>query len=184
MKAYLTSVGETTTGLVKWQLERLGFEAILLEGKEAWVDKYRRFLELAKAAGENCIRIDADVIPNKHLVEAVNYFVKCPNEWLVQFRTYDLYRNAVGISSPVYYSAEAFKHIDLIQLHPTRPEAEVWRQSSVNYHTFTDNLHIVGVHGFYQDWETVSRAKLNKITRKQLAEYDFELVDKIKEMGL
>jgi len=38
---------------------------------------------------------------------------------------------------------------------------------------------VVGMHGFFQDEEAVKRAKANKINRKQIQNYDFDLTFKI-----
>ena len=66
MKAYLTTIGELTTDICKKQLERFGYEVIVLGGIEAWPDKYKRFIE---TANEDCIRIDADIVPNENIKE-------------------------------------------------------------------------------------------------------------------
>ena len=64
MKAYLCSVGELTTQICVDQLKLFGFDVILLDEIEPWYDKYKRFIFQTE---EDCIRIDADVIPNKNI---------------------------------------------------------------------------------------------------------------------
>ena len=64
MNAYLCTIGEPTTNLCKSQLERFGFEVVLLDKVEPWIDKYKRVIAMAD---EDCIRIDADIIPNKNI---------------------------------------------------------------------------------------------------------------------
>jgi len=170
MKCFLTSIGERTTELCRWQLEKLGFEVVLLDEKESWIDKYKKFIFMAD---KDCLRIDSDVIPNKNIKKLVS---DC---WMVQAKTYDLYRNDVWFTSPVFYSKEA---IDLIRLNfdlldKNRPETSAWRLIPKDK---LKNLDIiVGIHGFFQDKETIERAKQNKINRGQIQDYYFELVEKI-----
>ena len=64
MRAYVTSIGEPTTGICVDQLKRYGFDVILLDSKEPWIRKYRRFI--CEAVGP-CLRIDADVVPNSQI---------------------------------------------------------------------------------------------------------------------
>lgn len=185
MKAYLTSIGEKTTKLCQEQLQRFGFEVVLLDGQEAWINKYKRFIEMAN---EDCIRIDADVIPNSNIAmieNDLNYaYNKMGQDMLMaQWKCYDFYRNNVGVCSPVYYSKEALDIIkaDFNQLDFSRPEATAWRLRRINDRTYTGDL-IVGMHGFFQDEQHLSRHLENKIERKQMSEYDFDLAIKLREL--
>lgn len=174
MKSYLTTIGEKTTDICKAQLERWGFEVIVLDGLEPWAEKYKRFIDTAT---EDCIRIDADVIPNRLLKIAVD--CQLPRKFLmVQFKAYDFYRNNIGVCSPVYYSAKAleiirrdFNHLDL-----RRPEATAWRLPDIEPHTHTSKA-VVGMHGFFQKPQDLVRHKFNKVDRKQMGEYDFSLAE-------
>lgn len=187
MKAFLTSIGERTTKVCAWQLERLGFEVVGLDLAEPWPKKYRYFIEMAAELGEDCIRIDADVIPNQKLAqfaEKVKARVISPEHWMIQFMAYDLYKNDVGVSSPVFYRKEA---LEIIAKHPIsefRPEAEAWRLKEIDgIHNYT-YPEIIGMHGFFQDDDTVARAMENKTLRKQNDLYDWELVKKLRTEGL
>lgn len=175
MKLYLTSVGEKTTEVAKWQAERLGFEVVLLDKVEPWIDKYKRFIDMAQ--GEDCLRMDADVILNKNIKQFI-----LPDEKILiaQFHTFDFYKNDVSITSPVWYSKKSLKIIkdNLGKLDINRPEASAWRLENINDYTYTSYM-VVGMHGFFQDKETIDRAIKNKTERKQIEEYDFWLVDKI-----
>lgn len=176
MKAYVTSIGEKTTKICCEQLQRFGFEVVLLDGIEEWFDKYKRFIQIAN---ENCIRIDADVIVNSNIQEILNYG-DFENVLMIQYYGYDFYRNNVGIISPIYYTEKALqiikKNINL--LDPNRPETSAWRLSEINPFTSTSNL-ILGMHGFFQSRKEFDRALKNKKERKQMAEFDFELADKL-----
>lgn len=169
MKAYLTSIGEQTTDICKSQLERFGFEVILLDKKEDWLTKYKRFLTIAY---EDCIRIDADIIPNKH----IKVFQDC-NAFLAKANVYDLYRNEVWPLSPVYYSKEALEILRKAEItDENRPETALWR----SFKEKTTKLpEVVGIHGLGSNLNTIERAKKNKVDRKQIQDYDFDLVYKI-----
>lgn len=174
MNAYLTSIGEKTTEIAKEQLERYGFNVIVLGGEEKWYDKYKRFVFLAY---ENCIRIDADVIVNENIKE----FQDFGDRFMIQQAlTYDFYRNDLGITSPVYYTKGALRLIrkNWDKVSRDRPEASACRIPEINPFKFTNEL-IVGIHGFFQKGEDLERHKQHKIERKQMEQYDFELAEKL-----
>lgn len=178
MKAYLTTIGERTTEICKSQLEKFGFEVIMLDEYEQWLDKYKKFILLASEDGNACIRIDADTIPNKNIVRIrENTFdgilMSC-------FLGYDFYKNDIGVISPVYYSANALQIIrkNLDKIGKFRPETDASRLPEINPQYEVIDW-IIGIHGFFQDFETIERARSNKIQRKQNSEYDFDLVNQI-----
>lgn len=183
MKAYLTSIGERTTEIAKQQLQRFGFHVEVLGGEEAWLAKYRHFIELAAAKNEDCMRIDADVIVNKCIMHVL-MMPQIKNDWLmVQCQGYDFYRNNTGIISPVFYKASALKIIksEFSKLDPKRPEASAWRLKQINPHTYTSPL-IIGMHGFFQDHKHLKRHLEHKEQRRQLEEYDFDLALKLLDL--
>lgn len=168
MVAYVTSIGEKTTQVCCEQLKRFGFDVILLDTKESWQNKYKKFISLAN---EDCLRIDADVIPNKHIKE-----VGKEGFGLVTYTTYDFYRNDIGITSPVFYRKDIIEKLKkrIKDIPSFRPETSASRFPEINKENFHSNL-IVGVHGFFQRPETMERARKNKIERGQIREYDFDL---------
>jgi hypothetical protein len=179
MKAYLTTIGEKTTGICKEQLEKYGFDVIIIDGKEKWVDKYKRFIQIAETP---CIRIDADTIPNKNIKKILTEDFS--GVMLAYFKGYDFYKNDIGNISPCYYSKECIDiiRINLDKLDNNRPETSMSRLSEINPYMKGYDW-IVGMHGFFQDYEMVLRAKHTKVQRKQLDECDFELVDKIYKLN-
>lgn len=185
MKIFVTSIGERTTMLTCWQLKRLGFEVVLLLDNESWPDKYARFINMAVQHNKPCLRVDADVICNQELFNYSNEYnlITLKRPLMVQFHTYDLYRNSIGITSPVLYSRKALKIIqaNLTNISQDRPEATAWRLPEINPYTVTSPL-VVGFHGFYQDGKTLARAKENKKMRQQDHLYDWPLVDEIMKM--
>lgn len=177
MKAYVTSVGERTTDLCCEQLERYGFDVVLMDKKESWIDKYSMFI---KVANEDCVRVDADVIPNDN-VKLVGKDIG--DAIMVQYKYFDFYKNNVSVGCPVFYKKEALSGImsSLKKIHPSRPEATAWRLPNIVERTMTSDL-IVGMHGFGSDKNTIERAKRNKIARGQIKDYDFDLAYKIAEL--
>jgi hypothetical protein len=182
MKAFVTSIGERTTKICCDQLKRFGYEVVLLDGQEPWPQKYRRFIS---EADEDCIRIDADIIPNTEIADIPNV-IKAITEMfegtlMVQFNTYDLYRNNVGVTSPVWYSKKALEIIreqfpNLTDLG--RPEASAWRLPAIVRHTLTAPR-VVGLHGFFQDYASFNRHLKHKQERHQEADYDLDLARKL-----
>lgn len=188
MKAYVTSIGENTTEICCEQLRRFGFEVILLAGVEPWIDKYKKFIDLAIKNNESCLRVDADVIVNSHVtrvhnLELINqYFNNVPQSPLMlQFKTFSFYKNDFNIGNPVYYSIGALLKIkeNIDSLDVNRPEASAWRLPEVNKHTFTIDNFLIGMQSFFQDQTHYDRHLEHKIQRKQIEEYDFELAQRI-----
>jgi len=64
MKAFITSIGEKTTKICCEQLSKFGFEIILLDEIEPWINKYKKFINMAN---EDCLRVDADIIVNEQI---------------------------------------------------------------------------------------------------------------------
>ena len=178
MKAYVSSFGEKTTELCCSQLERFGFEVVLMDEKEEWHKKYKRFIQIAN---EDCLRIDADVIVNEKIKQLGVGLSK--RVWIESFTLYDLYRNGLFQGSPIYYKTEALDFLkkNLDRITPLRPEASALRLKGINEHKYQNDIIVVGMHGFFQDDETVKRAKSNKEQRGQTG-FEFDLVNKLRNL--
>lgn len=183
MKAYVTSIGEKTTDICVEQLEKFGFEVVLLDKMESWESKYKRFIRMAHESNEDCIRVDADVIVNKNIKKVFEDVEREDNYLITSYNLYDLYRNGIFEGSPILYTKKAIGIINRyhMMLHPNRPESSACRLDRINPHKYHDET-IVGMHGFGSDKETIMRAKQNKIDRKQIELFDFELVDKLMKL--
>ena len=181
MRTFVTTIGEKTTDICVQQLSKYGFDSIVISGNTPWIEKYKEFIELAYRFNEDCLRVDADIIVNEGIVSAHTDLHKNKDKLMIQYSVYDLYKNGVSIGQPVLYSKKAISIIrqNLSKISPLRPEASAWRLPEINEHTLSIVDEIVGMHGFYQDKETVERAKENKINRKQIDKYDFDLVNKL-----
>ena len=174
MKAYVTSIGEKTEAICCEQLRKFGFEIVLLNEKEPWIKKYEKFLRLAEKAGEDCIRVDADVIVNQHILALKH---GCKDMFMGQAQVYDFYQNDLHTGGPIFYSKEAPTRIlaFINILDEFRPETSAWRLAVINPKTITLKWTVVGLHGFFQDEDAVARTEKNKIDRKQIGKYDFDL---------
>jgi hypothetical protein len=177
MKVYITSIGELTTKICKWQFERLGFDVVLLDKIEPWLEKYKSFINTAKG---NCLRCDADTIINKNILN-FNY-KNFPEYLMITFQGYDFYKNNIGSITPIFYRKEALEIIKnkIDKLDCNRPETSAWRFPEIVEKTLTLDM-IVGFHGFFQDSITFNRAIKNKVERKQFENYDFELAKKLND---
>ncbi len=169
MKAYLTTIGEPTTNIARFQLDKLGFEVILMDVKEPWIQKYTRFIE---QANENCLRVDADVVVNRHILDCL----RLGDDVMAQFSCYDFYRNDIHASWPIYYGKNILNILkqNIEKLEIARPEASAWRLPEIQPHTVTFEG-CYGSHGIGADKDMIDRAIDNKIKRGQMDEYDFAL---------
>ena len=138
-KAFLTSIGEATEQVCKSQLEKLGFEVILLDKKEDWATKYKRFIDLAD---EDCLRIDADIILfNDFKVPEFTGTV------MAQFQVVDYKKFAIHTGQPVYYSKGLLDIAKTLPVSTHRPETSMWRRPEIINHTKTIK-EVVGLHCF------------------------------------
>lgn len=180
MKAFLTTIGETTTDLCKRQLEKHGFEVIVMDKKEPWIEKYKDFIRRAAATKEDVLRIDADNIPNRNIAKVPDLADLFPQAYIIQFQLFGFYRYDVFTGGPLVYTkaglAEAIHHLDKIT--ELRPESSMSRLPSMNPWLVSCPV-IMGTHGFFQDKETMARAFENKSKRGQLGHYDFQLASEI-----
>lgn len=183
MKAYVTSIGENTTELCVYQLQKYGFEVEVLDEEMRWIDKYKEFICLAN---ENCIRVDADCIVNKNIEVFANW-VKNDESfndyYMISFNGWDYYKNNVGVIGITYYSKRCLnilKHkLDL--LDPKRPETSAWRLPEIVNKTFNNSL-VAGIHGIAQFSTDIKRHIGHKIERKQIGDYDFDLASRIDDL--
>lgn len=174
MQLFLTTIGERTTDIAEWQGKKLGFDVVKLDEKEDWIDKYKKFIYMAKG---NCLRCDADIILNQNAKQIKNYEYYL----MVQYRVFDFYTNDIKIGQPVWYSKEVIEiiknHID--EISEERPETSAWRLPDVVDLTYTD-MTLVGSHGFYQRDQDIYRHIQHRIDRKQL--YDEEFIKRMAKL--
>lgn len=180
MRAVVTSIGEATTDLCVWSLQRNGFDVAIYEGQSSLAEKLAQIYEVLD---EDFFRIDADVIPNRGLVpeHATNLD---PNVWWLQFMTYDWFKQDVTYGGVQLIRKAALpvlrKHIgEAMQLE--RPESYMFRLAEFhNPRRCVSNMMIMGLHGYKND---LNRVRETKARRMQSDNYDFELAERINALS-
>lgn len=177
MIAYVTSIGESTTDLCVWSLERQGFEIRLIKDPTSLWDKLDRIF---KEVEDDFIRVDADVIVNKQ-VKALS---QQKGLWWYQGYTYDWFQQNRTHGGVQFIRKQAFpavrKHINEAQrLH--RPESYLYRLEEFhNPRRCGTFKRICGLNGYKQT--DVNRVKNTKAERGQSDNYDFELAERIETL--
>jgi hypothetical protein len=183
MKAYVTSVGEPTTDLCVWALERNHFDVVLIKDDTSLQQKLKKIYEMAN---EDFIRVDADVIVNKwcnqlNIEREIN---KTPYCWWMQFRCWGWYSQDLIYGGVQYIKKEAlpalrenvdrFKEID-------RPETQLSRIAEFyDPRRFLSSERVYGIHGY--GIKEVKPVIKQKALRGQSANYDWELVQRMNEL--
>lgn len=191
IKAYLFSVGEKTTELSKWSLERLGFEVILIQDpKTTLSQKYSQFIKM-HVGDEWVVRCDADIIVNRHFKTEVERIIKLPQGdfWWWQFRVFCFLKQEVIGNTPMLMRREVFdyakaKGYDKVMFaNELRPETALFRDHIINPHTITmPEGQVVGMHGWGQSKEDIMRVMEMKNKRRQLHNWDLKLTRRINEI--
>lgn len=173
MKAYVTSIGEITTGLCLWSLERLGLETILIKGKESLWDKLKLIYEMAD---DDFYRVDADVVANMNIMKLDDV-----NNWWIQAAIFEWYRMDKGYGGIQLIRKQCLpilrKHIAEAE-GMDRPETYLSRLPEFhNPRRFESVDFMCGIHGFKQD--DFQRIKDQKERRGQHGDYDWDLAKRM-----
>lgn len=178
MKAFVTSFGEPTTELCVWALERLGIKVELIKSSSSLAEKLR---DIYNATDEDFIRVDADVIPNRNVLQLAD-----ANEgaWWLQARTYDWYQQDLTHGGVQLIRKEALPALRANigkHMRVDRPESQMYRLEEFHNPRRCEIIELVcGLHGWQQiDLERVMRVKG---LRGQYENYDWELVNKMAEL--
>lgn len=181
MKAYVTSIGEPTTELCEWALERQGFDVVTIQNQESLGRKLQKIYELAAVDDEDFIRVDADVIVNWN----TRFIHKFENPyWWQQFKTFDMYKQDLTNGGVQLISHKILPiladNIDKY-LEDDRPETRMWRLEEFDGERsmFYSNKIVVGIHGFGQ--KDIGRVRNVKDGRKYSDDYDWELAYRMME---
>lgn len=176
MKAFVTSIGEPTTDLCVWSLERNGFDVEILLDKSTLAEKLAQIYKIANA---DFIRIDADIIVNRNLTPDLLYMLANEDDdiWWWQFTAFDWYKQDLA-HCMAYIRPQALPalraNIGRFKDH-IRPETEISRiQDLYNPRRMaTYKEEIMGIHGYgIKDTKPVMKLKAS---RGQSHLYDFEL---------
>lgn len=177
MIAVVTSIGETTTDLCIWSLERQGFEVALYKSNTSLWQKLK---DIYSTLQDDFIRVDADVIVNNKLQELI-----MAEEMLwFQALTFDWYKMDLAHGGIQYIRKPCIKiinkHIDEAQ-RLERPETYLSRLDEFyNPRSFGTFDKICGIHGYKQ--ADLKRVKDTKMRRKQWGNYDWELAERIEAL--
>lgn len=177
MKAIVFSIGEPTTELSVWALRRHNIETELIENKTSLADK---LAALFAEADEDILRVDADIIVNRNILDFIKQAQAHPSLWL-QSKTFDWFKQDISIGTPSYIKKELIPTLRQYSFkHHERPETEYTRIKELhNPRRFASLDILVGLHGFGQ--ADINRVKQTKARRGQLDNYDFELAEKLCE---
>jgi hypothetical protein len=185
MIAYITSIGEPTTDLCKWALERNGFEVELVNNQFTSLAEKLRTIYFS--AEEDFLRVDADVIVNKNMTPELvkRLSIKFPDIWWWQFLIFDWYKQDIG-HQPSFIRKPALstlkKNIGTF-MYDLRPETECSRVEEFynprRFETYKDV--VTGIHGYgIKKLEPVMKLKQE---RGQTDNYDFEMVARLNKIG-
>lgn len=180
MKAYITSIGEKTTDLCIWSLERNGFEVVLIQNPSSLASKLE---EIYNRADDDFIRVDADVVPNKILTPDMARAPLTSSIWWLQFLTYDWFKQDATHGGVQFVKAEA---LPTLRTHvkeamdKERPESYLYRLEEFHEpRRCQTHPVVVGIHNYKNDPDRVSETKQR---RGQYLDYDFELARRLDEL--
>lgn len=176
MKAFVTSIGEPTTDLCVWALERNGFDVEIVKGKSKLAEKLKYIYE---TADDDFLRVDADVIVNNKCLPTLQSI-----NWWTQFQTFDWYKQALTYGGVQLIKKECLPILrDRIDdfMQTERPETAIYRINEFMYPRRCTSLNmVVGIHGY--GIEDIENVIATKTRRNQLDDYDFELAERLNEL--
>lgn len=181
MRAYVFSIGESTTDLCVELMQKYGFEVVLFQDETSLWAKLKRFYEEALATKDHqFVRIDADIIPNKNAAIIPHSKNDYPLwECSVGWDWYKQDRGSISIHYMNRLAAEmCLRHIAEAEAL-TRPETHLWRDERINPYTRLDWTLARGIHGYGQ---ADHRERIKALKRERNQEYDWELVEKIEAL--
>lgn len=183
MKAFVFSIGETTTDICIWSLKRLGFVVVpIADPKTSFYQKYLEFLSRAKGE-ETVIRCDADVVVTKDFTTMVKMYQSQNQFWWFQGKVYcHLKHNLVNTGPNIMNDrviSVGLQHFHEYK-HDSRPETRLSRAKELmDPRRYMALDYFTGIHGFRQREEDIQRVFNQKAERDQLGEWDLELIDKM-----
>lgn len=190
IKAYLFSKGETTTDLAEWSLKRLGFDVLVYRDERSTLyKKYQLFIQDAlNTSDEVFIRADADVIVHKNFLKLLDFFKDktIENLWWVNGKAFCFHRFELVDTAPMIISRKALEaaqnHMHKFE-HSSRPETELTRIPDFFFpRRFLATDIFTGIHGLKQSPVDIDRVLAQKRERNQLKDWDWDLLNKLKEL--
>lgn len=181
MIAFITSIGEITTDLCIWSLERNGFETVVIKDRTTLWDKLKR---IYTDANGDFVRVDADTVPNRQFTPE-NVRTAGENiSWWLQFQTFDWHKQGLAWGGIQAIRKEALPYLRAsVDKYQTkiRPETELTRiPQFYSPRRFTSVPAVMGVHGYKAT--DIKRVKELKQMRNQYDTYDWELEERLNSL--
>lgn len=181
MRCYVFSIGENTTDLCVELMQEMGFKTVLYKDPTSLWSKLKRFYaDALKTRDEEFIRIDADIIPNKRVLDLIKVNDGCLWHSAVGFDWYTQQRGTISIHHMKREAvAMCLENIESAK-EENRPETYLWRLEEFHWPRVCHNVDInCGLHGYAQK-EQRQRIKNLKASRSQ--DYDWSLVERIEAL--
>ena len=177
MIAAVTSIGEATTDLCVWSLERQGFEVRLYKSSSSLWEKLK---QIYSDIDEDFLRVDADVICNGNVLQ----LVMLNEAWWYQARIWEWFRMDLGHGGIQFIRKQCLpalrEHIAGAE-HLERPESYMSRLAEFhNPRRFESSDIICGIHGYGQS--DIKRIRETKERRGQHGDYDWDLAARIEAL--
>lgn len=178
MIAYVTSIGESTTDLCVWSLQRLRFDVVLYDSSDTSL--HLKLDQIFKHATDDFLRVDADVVVNQNVLE----LIKQDELWWYQSLTFDWFKQDTTHGGIQFIRKQCIPivldHIEEAR-GLERPESYLSRRAELHdprrFGTFEK---ICGLHGYSQT--DTQRIKETKQRRGHLNDYDWELAERIEQL--
>lgn len=171
----VTSIGEPTTELCIWALDRLGYTVDLYQGKQSLAEKLALIYH---DMTDDFLRVDADVIVNKQVLKLGEYE---KDAWWIQGLCFGWYSQGIihgGVQLIRKGALPALRANILNHMNAERPESDMFRLPEFHHPRRCVSSDVVcGIHGWGQN--DLKRVKEVKTRRNQLDNYDFELVERM-----
>lgn len=173
MKAFVTSIGESTTDLCIWSLTRQGFDVVLILNPRSLWSKLKDIYEQAE---DDFIRVDADVVVNRNIKE----LIKLKDKLWCQSLTYDWFKQDVTHGGVQFIRKDAIQVLR-DNVHKAerleRPESHMFRLEEFHNPRKCGTFDVIcGLNGYKQT--DIKRVRDTKERRNQTG-YDWELAERI-----
>lgn len=181
MKAFVFSIGEKTTDLCCELMKEYGFEVILYKDSTSLWEKLKRFYEDAlKTSDSEFVRIDADIIPNKRVLDLVKVNDGCLWHCGAGWDWYKMERGAISIHHMKREAVEiCLENIESAK-SMIRPESHLWRLQEFHYPRVCHAVDMsCGLHGYAQQNQ---RDRIKNLKQSRNQDYDWSLVNRIEAL--
>lgn len=173
MRAYITSIGETTTEISEWALKRLGFDTIVINDPSSL---WQKIYQITSNEEDDFLRVDADIIVNQNVLD----LIKETELWWYQTLTFDWWKQDVTHGGVQFIRKQCLpiirQHIHEAT-HKERPESYLFRLPEFHEPRVCGTYEqICGLNGYKQN--NMQRVRDTKERRGQIG-YDWELAGRL-----